>query len=289
MATAKAKYEIRAEDRTERGLRQARNRLAAFGRTAVARLAGPIAAAAAGVAAIGTAAVRAASDLDRLAKSASDVGASVEEARSADLAAELGGADLETLINQLGILSRNAKEATEGNKEYAETFRQLRIDAGRFLQLDLEEQAVTVARALQDLEQREGRGARVGAQRQLGIRRAGRLFRDPDELRANFAEARRLNLLEGLEDRARAGEALTDARSRLGAVASDIGQRTLSIFFEPLTKLINKAADVLAVARPVPEQQGRFVNVSGAPQTVEFGPKATRTFNELATKLRTYE
>lgn len=93
-------------------------------------------------------------EMDRVQKLGLRFGESAESIQKVGLAADLAGSDIEGVAKAITVATRNANEAANGNKEYAESFARMGIDAKSFVNLPMEEKLAILARAFE-----EGSGA----------------------------------------------------------------------------------------------------------------------------------
>lgn len=88
----------------------------------------------------------------RIKDIADRVGESSESIQRIGYAAEQSGANLEITVKGLQKATANAFAAADGNDELAQTFDQLKINAGQFARLPLEDKLVSIARGLAGIE-----------------------------------------------------------------------------------------------------------------------------------------
>ena len=225
MATgrAEARYALKADDRTQEGLRSAETRLQRFTRRGVmglaaafSRVAVPVAAVGAAITAWGRSVSRTATKLDDLAKRAKDVGETVSSMAEADLAAELLGTDPQRMIRWFEQIQEKAFDAKTGVKEAADAFARAGIDAQALSDMDMAETFETAAAALERLSGSE----RVAVRRDLGLtgRGAGRVFGQGREaISEAFGRGELLEVGEGLDKAAAHAEEFNDHMAEVGA------------------------------------------------------------------------
>lgn len=167
-----------------RGLQQMRNETKAFSGSIKGMVAGAL-----GLGAI-TAAFRGLFvEMDRVQKLGIRFGETAETIQKVDLAARLAGSGIETVARALTVATRNAYEAATGNKEYAESFDRLGINAAEFVNLSMEDKLTALAGAY---ERAGGSGEGLAQVMEVLGRSGGELIpllsQGQEELQKQFAE-----------------------------------------------------------------------------------------------------
>jgi hypothetical protein len=129
-------------------------------------------------------------EMDRVHKLGQRFGESAETIQKIDQAAELAGASIETVAKAMQAATRNALEAANGTKSYADTFDQLGINAEEFVNLPMDQKLLAMAKALDGVS---GDGEKVA----LSLEAMGRggaellplLRQNSEELAKLFEEA----------------------------------------------------------------------------------------------------
>lgn len=266
-----ARYGIGAEDRTSEGLGQAEGRLRQFGaklaggmRSVARRVAKPLATIGAALTALGTAFVKASQQIRELSNAGSVIGATAGEMAVLQSVAEQLGTDLNTLSDNVGELRRKGLEALEEpTGKAAELFRDLGIEAEKFVKLDIQAQMQDAAKALARFE---------GSRKQtLGSRLLGespedlRLFSDPKRLQRAFGRAQAAGIGAGLNAEVKNAEKLAGAWDIFTSQLGTMFQRGGTMAGKPLTRALNFASENVA-------------RVLKGPQTNLLGPRE-RTFS----------
>jgi hypothetical protein len=89
-------------------------------------------------------------EMDRVQKLAIRFGESAESVQKVALAADLAGAPIETMAKALTVATRNANEAATGNKELAESFEKLGINAAEFIAMPMEQKILALSKTFQN-------------------------------------------------------------------------------------------------------------------------------------------
>lgn len=142
---------------------------------------------------------------DSMTKASERMGATAEAASKLAYAAEQSDASLEDIVDANKKLTMSALAAADGQKEQAEAFKRLDIEAGEFLAMDADERFVLIASALEKiedpLEQSQLLFALLGksATKMLPLLRSG-----AEGLRDLYSEAARVGAVISNEDAASA-------------------------------------------------------------------------------------
>lgn len=165
-----------------RGLQQMRNETKAFSGSIKGMIAGAL-----GLGALTNLFRALFVEMDRVQKLGIRFGETAETIQKVDLAAKLAGSGIETVAKALTVATRNAYEAATGNKEYAESFQRLGIDAAEFVNLPMEEKLAALAGAY---ERTEGSGAKLAGMMEVLGRSGGELIpllaQGQEKLQAQF-------------------------------------------------------------------------------------------------------
>ena len=202
MPRAEAKYVIRAEDKTQRGLRSAESRLERFGSFIRANIGSAITAVGAGITAWGAAFAASTRDLAELEREAAALSSTLEEAASIRLAADLLGTDAGEIRDLYETVAERIDEAAEGSKDVADNFARFGIDPETLRGLSAIETVATLSNQFRNLPQQqalsassalfgEGRGRILGQDVTGALARADQLglLRNLPELVQNASEA----------------------------------------------------------------------------------------------------
>lgn len=252
--SAEARYAIKADDQTAQGLRSATGRLRRFRdgiRNTLGRglrtLAGPLAVVSGTIAGWAAGILKVAGGLDDLAKSAKDIGETVETTAELELAAKLLGTRPERLIRLLGRVDTLLVEAADGGKEASDAFAGLGVNVDAMLALSGPERLVALARAAGELpeELRRGRLAQVVGQG----RQIQRLFADVEALEAALGRADLLQIGRNFDSVASDGERLGDALSEIGAQLFEISANAAQL--DAFANVAEMASGALASARGI--------------------------------------
>jgi len=218
-----ARYRITAQDNASRTLRNVRSAALGVGRAMAGLAVGGVALAGAGFAAM---VASASQSIDRIAKLSQATGLTTEFLSEMAHVAALSGVSLETVAKATVRLQRATAQALDGEKTYADAFRQLGIDVQRFARLSPDEQFAALAEATKNASDQTTLMA-------AGSDIAGRSFAELIPLlqggAEGMAQARAEAAALGLtltRDQAAAVEAANDAMTSLTAAFKGLAQAT---------------------------------------------------------------
>lgn len=208
------------------GMNHARKQLKLFGQSAnrVAGMVGGLAAAlGAGVSV--SAFRRAASDLDRLAKTSAKLGIATERLGGLQYAASQTGVETNKLNMALQRMTRRVAEAAGGSGEAVNALRELGLNAGELNRLSPDQVFSRVATAMQGVSSQSDK-VRLAFKLfdSEGVDLVNTLSLGADGLKRMQREARQLGIVFSGEELARV-EAFNDSLDRLQRVTGSLGQR----------------------------------------------------------------
>ena len=129
-------------------------------------------------------------EMDRVAKLGARFGESTDTIQRVAHAADLAGADLETMARSVGFVTKNAIAAATGNSELAKEFERLGINAATFADLPMDQKMVLLSRGLQTAgSSAEGMTAIMKVMGKAGVEMLPLLAQGPEALAKSMADA----------------------------------------------------------------------------------------------------
>jgi hypothetical protein len=230
---------IRGINRTESRISNFSSKsTAAFKAVAVAG----IAAMSAAIISFGNRVRNALTEIDELAKSARQLGISVESFQRLSFAAERAGTNVSGLTQMMPRLSRNLVDAASGSGRAAETLEQLGLSASELIGLDFEQQLLLIGDALGQIENKTEQAA--AAQDLLGRSGAAQLNLLTDGLRESSDRFDELGVAIS-DTAAKMVEEFNDARGEVATVFNGLIQRVTIAVIPLLNRVLDSIGTLM--------------------------------------------
>lgn len=269
MARAKARYEITAEDKTKRALDSARENVGALDRAmgSLARRALSLGGSLGGTvvtAGLGLMMDRAEQVASQMANLGDQVGSTAAEMQAMNFAAISSGLSVDEMARAVANLNRRAEEARTGNKNLAEAFAALGIDAKKFLKLGAEAQLVAFADGIAGLGTAGEQTRRSMQLLEEGGAKLLRIFRQGgDALAATLDQGRAFGAVADEDDLRRlqeSGTALEQLKAQLDGVAISLSGSILRGYDELFDRASRFALSLAGVDPDAFRDVGRSAN-----------------------------
>jgi len=233
------------DSRLVKGLQAASRRLQAFG-AGLRNLGMGMMAAGAGIVAPLLASAKSFANMgDQLDKMSKRTGISVESLSELGYAAQLSGANLESVENGVRRMQRTIADAADGTALATDALARLGLSAEQLMALSPEEQFSVIAKRLNEIGDPTMKAA--AAMAILG-RSGTALLPMMEEMAETRAEARKLGLVMSGED-AKAAAKLNDAMDRMRASLRFLAATVGSALAPLLTELADKVAELVGPLR----------------------------------------
>ena len=259
----RAFVELGVNDATQRALKSAEKRLKAFG-ASVAKIGAGLTALGAGLGGPLLAAAKQFSDQgDAVAKMSKRTGIAVEELQGLGHAAELSGANIESLEKGVRKMQQNLVDAGRGMGDAKDALEELGLSADALLNLSPEEQFKAIADRIAEVEDPTRKAAlAMDIFGRAGSQLIPLLNEGSSGIRAMQEEARRLGIVLSAEAAAQS-ELLNDNITRLKKTLAGVTNQIGAALAPALNKILEYITPLVAsVSKWVQENQAVVVTIA---------------------------